>query len=312
METARIKYSVVVPIYDESDVIKKLHQEITRVMAGLGALYEIIFIDDGSRDQTFKILRELKPIKIIRFRKNFGQTAALDAGIKAAKGEIIITMDGDGQNPSSEIPKLLAKLEEGYDCVSGWRWPRHDPWTKRFLSKGADCLRGFLVKDQIHDSGCTLKAYRRECFEDLDLYGEIHRFIPAILKWQGFKIGEVKVAHRERQGGKSKYSWKRVVKGFLDMWSVWFWRKYAARPLHLFGGLGILASGIGIILLIYLTIGRLLGLFTLTNRIWPLVGIFLVLVGLQLFVSGILADVLAKTYYHHHKSYKIKEIIENK
>lgn len=307
-----IKYSVVVPIYNESGAVRELHQKIVAAMSSLRGSCEIIFIDDGSRDETFEILREMKPIKIIRFRKNFGQTAALDAGIKAAKGEIIITMDGDGQNPPSEIPKLLAKLEEGHDCVSGWRWPRHDPWTKRFLSWGADFLRRFLVHDQIHDSGCTLKTYRRECFEDLDLYGEIHRFIPAMLKWQGFKIGEVKVAHRERQGGKSKYGWRRVVKGFLDMWSVWFWRKYAARPLHLFGGLGILSGGAGLLLLLFLTVGRILELFTLTNRIWPLVGVFLVLVGLQLFVSGILADVLAKTYYQHHKSYKIKEIIENK
>lgn len=313
MNNNQIKYSVVVPVYNEESVVKKLHQEIDEVMRGLDAPYEIIFIDDGSRDQTFEILQTLSPIKIIRFRKNFGQTAALDAGIKAAKGEIIITLDGDGQNPPSEIPKLLAKLNEGYDCISGWRWPRRDSLTKKFLSRGANFLRGFLVKDQIHDSGCTLKAYRRECFEDLDLYGEIHRFIPAILKWQGFKIGEVKVAHLSRQGGKSKYGLKRVVKGFLDMWSVWFWRKYAVRPLHLFGGLGILLGGIGGVLLLYLAIGRLLKFFTLTNRIWPLIAVFLILAGLQLLVSGILADILTKTYHgNHRKAYRIKEVVERK
>jgi glycosyltransferase involved in cell wall biosynthesis len=308
-----LKYSVIVPIYNEKESILDLHKRIYQVMQEINQSFEIIFVDDGSSDGTFGIIKKLSPLKIIRFRKNFGQTQALDAGIKESRGEVIITLDGDGQNPPEEIPKLLEKLEEGYDVVSGWRYPRHDPFAKKLFSKGAEYLRSFLIKDSIHDSGCTLKVYKRECFEDLDLYGEMHRFIPAILRWQGFKITEVKVKHESRKYGKSKYNWKRIVRGFIDAWSVWFWRKYSSRPLHLFGGLGILIGGLGSLILFYLAIGRLLGYFTLSNRIWPIIAVFMILAGLQLFISGLLADIAVKTYYNSkRKSYNIKEIIENK
>lgn len=307
-----LNYSVIVPIYNEEESVLDLHQRIKQVMDGTSQAYEIIFIDDGSTDKSFEIIKNLAPLKIIRFRKNFGQTAALDAGIKASRGEILITLDGDGQNPPEEIPKLLEKLKEGYDVVSGWRYPRHDPFLKKLFSKGAEYLRSFLIKDNIHDSGCTLKIYKRECFEDLDLYGEMHRFIPAILRWQGFKIEEVKVKHEERKYGHSKYNWKRIVRGFIDAWSVWFWRKYSSRPLHLFGGLGIIVGGAGFLVLTYLAIGRLLGYFTLSNRIWPIIAVFMILAGLQLFISGLLADIAVKNYYNEkRRSYNIKEIINN-
>lgn len=307
-----LQYSVIVPIYNEEESVLDLHKRICQIMQNISKSYEIIFIDDGSRDKSFEIIKNLSPLKIIRFRKNFGQTQALDAGIKESRGEVIITLDGDGQNPPEEIPNLLEKLEEGYDVVSGWRYPRHDPFFKKLFSKGAEHLRSFLIKDNIHDSGCTLKVYKRECFEDLDLYGEMHRFIPAILRWQGFKITEVKVKHEERKFGHSKYNWKRILRGFIDAWSVWFWRKYSSRPLHLFGGLGILIGGLGSLILLYLAIGRLLGYFTLSNRIWPIIAVFMILAGLQLFISGLLADIAVKTYYSgQKKSYNIKEIIEN-
>ncbi len=313
MTSNNLKYSIIVPIFNESEIIGEVHQDIVKVIESIDSSYEIIFIDDGSTDKSFEIIKSLTPLKIIRFRKNFGQTAALDAGIKASRGEIIITLDGDGQNPPAEIPKLIEKLEEGYDVVSGWRFPRKDPFSKKLFSKGAEYLRSFLIKDNIHDSGCTLKVYRRECFEDLDLYGEMHRFIPAILRWQGFKITEVKVRHEERKYGQSKYNWKRIVKGFIDAWSVWFWRKYSSRPLHLFGGLGILIGGAGSFILVFLLIGRFLEYFTLSNRIWPIISVFMILAGLQLFISGLLADIAVKTYYNSkRKSYNIKEIIENK
>lgn len=311
-EIDKIKYSIVVPVYNEEENVKSLHMQIIGVMDIINNNYEIIFINDGSTDNSLSALKELSPLKIINFRRNFGQTAALDAGIKATRGEVIITLDGDGQNPPSEITKLLKKLEEGYDLVSGWRYKRKDPFTKKVTSRGADFLRGLLIKDGIHDSGCTLKAYRKECFEDLDLYGEMHRFIPAILKWKGFKVGEVKVEHRERKYGKTKYNSKRIIKGFLDMWMVWFWRKYSARPLHLFGSLGVLIGGAGFTLGSYLAIARILGYISLQNSIWPLVSIFMLLVGLQLFISGILADIAIKTYYGNKKlNYSIKNIIEN-
>ncbi|MFH0853296.1 MAG: glycosyltransferase family 2 protein [bacterium] len=306
-----MKYSVIIPVYNEQDSVTPLHQEVCDVMNRFNQPYEIIFVDDGSKDNTFENLTKLSPVTIIRFRKNFGQTAAMDAGFKQAHGEIFITMDGDGQNDPADIPKLIDKIKEGFDVVSGWRKNRKDPFSKKLFSRGANFLRSFLVADHIKDSGCTLKVYKRECFDDLDLFGEIHRFIPAMLTWKGFRIGEIEVNHRARTTGITKYNWKRVMKGFVDMVSVWFWRKYSGRPLHLFGGLGIIAGGAGLILGLYLTIARLSGMISLQNSIWPLISVFLILAGIQLFISGLLADIAIKTYFNNHRRvYEIKDIIE--
>lgn len=308
------KYSLLIPVYNEASAVTPLFYALKKTLKQLNQPYEIIFINDGSTDKTLSNLKKLSPVKIINLRKNFGQTAALDAGIKESQGKIIITLDGDGQNPPEEIPKLLHVLETGnYDVVSGWRYERQDPLSKKIISRGADFLRSFLVKDKIHDSGCTLKAYRSYCLKDLELHGEMHRFIPAILRWQGFKIGEVKVKHEPRVTGQSKYNYSRILKGFVDMISIWFWRKYASRPLHLFGGLGLIVGTAGFIMLIYIFIARLLGKFRISDTIWPLIAVFLILVGLQLFVSGILADIAVKSYYNkQNKSYNIKEIIDNR
>lgn len=307
------KYSIVIPAYNEEDAVQPLHADIKKVMESLNKPYEIIFIDDGSSDKTVENLEQLTPVKIIKFRKNFGQTAALDAGIKNSKGEIIIMLDADGQNPPSEIPKLLEKMKEGYDVVSGWRFNRKDTHAKKFISRGANFLRKLLVNDQIHDSGCTLKAYKKECFDGIDLQGEMHRFIPAILRWRGFNITEVKVEHRERATGITKYNWRRIIKGLIDMMSVWFWRKYSSRPLHLFGGLGIIIGGIGFVLGLYLAIARLFSLISLSNSIWPLVSVFMVLAGIQLFISGFLADIAVKTYYNGKRAvYFIEKVIVRK
>ncbi|MBU0612618.1 glycosyltransferase family 2 protein [Patescibacteria group bacterium] len=309
----KYKYSVIVPVYNEEESVQPLFSEIKDAMNKMQQPYEIIFVDDGSIDKTFEKLNSLSPIKIIRFRKNFGQTAALDAGFKNAEGEIFITMDGDGQNDPVDIPKLIKKMSEGYDMVSGWRIDRKDDFSKRFFSRGADFLRKFFINDKIHDSGCSLKAYKAECFKNLTLYGEIHRFIPGILRWLGFRIAEIKVNHRPRTTGKTKYNWKRVLKGLIDMISVWFWRKYSGRPLHLFGGLGIISGTLGMLLGTYLAVARILGKIALQNSIWPLIAVFLVLTGIQLFISGLLADIAVKTYYNEKRStYSIKEIIENK
>ena len=304
-----MKYSVVVPIYNEDGNLKELHQRIKQVMESLGKPYEIIFIDDGSFDKTPSILNELSPLTVITFRKNFGQTAALDAGFKQAEGEFIITLDGDLQNPPEEIPKLINKEKEGFDVISGWRKKRKDPLFKRIVSKGANRLRKFFIDEGIHDSGCTLKIYRKECFKDLNLHGEIHRFIPGVLKWQGYKIGEVEVQHDPRKYGETKYTYSRILKGFVDMIGVWFWRKYSSRPLHLFGGAGIIFTFFGSFLLFALFILRLLKIISLAESIWPLVSIFLILVGILLFVSGLLGEIMIKNFYSNGRTpYNIKQV----
>ena len=309
----KFKYSVIVPAYNEAESIEKLHQDIVSVMNSLNEPYEIIFIDDGSKDSTFKKMQSLSPLKIIKFRGNYGQTAGLDAGIKQACGEILITLDSDGQNPPYEIPKLISKMKEGWDVVSGWRHKRKDSFLKKFVSRGANALRKILINDHIHDSGCTLKAFKKECFNGLDLFGEIHRFIPAILIWKGFKVAEVRVDHLPRMKGKTKYNWKRILKGFIDMLSVWFWRKYSNRPLHLFGGVGILFGLLGTVLGLYLAVARILKLISLQRSIWPLVSIFLILAGIQLFISGLLADIAIKNYYKGNRLtvYNIEKIVVN-
>lgn len=304
--------SVVVPLYNEEGNVAELHREIKDVCEANGYTYEIILVDDGSEDETLKRAKECSPAKIVRFRRNFGQTAAFDAGIKQTRYRYIVTMDGDRQNDPRDIPRMIAYLEEhDYDVVSGWRKNRKDNFSKRFFSNGAKMLRDVLVKDRIHDSGCALKVYRRECFENINLFGEMHRFIPALLKIKGFTVGEVEVNHRPRIAGVSKYNWKRAMKGFVDMVSVWFWNKYAVRPLHLLGGVGMVLLGIGMIFSLYTLILFLKGQ-NLSNTVWPLLSAFSVITGLQLFVSGLLADMLSKLYYEKSKdkSYIIREIIE--
>jgi glycosyltransferase involved in cell wall biosynthesis len=304
--------SVVVPLYNEEGNVRELHAKILAACQTLGKSFEIIFIDDGSKDATVANCQGLSPLKLIKFRKNFGQTAAFDAGIKAAQGKIIVMMDGDLQNDPADIKLLLAEMNNGYDVVSGWRAKRKDPLMKKVFSRTANALRKILIQDKIHDSGCSLKAYKRECFDDVDLFGEMHRFIPAILEMQGYKVGEVKVSHHPRVHGVTKYNWKRGIKGFVDMISIWFWRKYANRPLHLFGGTGIVMSFIGILILVWMAVEKIFLGVALSDRIWPLMGVFFVMIGIQLFIFGLLADILIKNYYKERgvMNYSIKEITE--
>ncbi|MFC1608601.1 glycosyltransferase family 2 protein [Patescibacteria group bacterium] len=308
-----MKISVVVPLFNEEDNVLELHKKILESCEKTGRGFEIIFVDDGSSDETYKRCLKLSPLKLIGFRKNFGQTAAFDAGIKASAGEIVITMDGDLQNDPEDISLLLEKIEDGFDVVSGWRWKRKDSLSKKIFSRGADKLRKIFMEDSIHDSGCSLKAYRKECFDDLDLYGEMHRFIPALLEMQGFSVSEVKVSHHPRIHGVSKYNWKRAMKGLVDMISIWFWRKFASRPLHLFGAWGLVLSFLGSAILFWMFVERVFLQIPIQGRIWPLMGMLLVLVGIQFFIFGLLADILIKSYYKARKTtnYSIKEIIEN-
>ena len=307
------KLSLVVPFYNEEGNVAQLHAEIRAVCEKNHYVYEIIFVDDGSTDRTGEILKSLRPAKVIFFRKNFGQTAALDAGIKAAQGDVIVTMDGDRQNDPADIPRLVeALITSGLDVISGWRKDRKVDLMKRFVSRGANFLRSIFIHDGIHDSGCSLKIYKKECFAGVSLYGEMHRFIPAILKIKGFKIGEIVVNHRLRVSGHTKYNWQRSLKGFVDMLSVWFWNKFAVRPLHLLGGMGLVSIVCGILSSFY----TLLLYFTgqnLSNTAWPILAAFFLLTGVQLFVSGLLADFLSKTYYEttRDRPYHVKQVTEN-
>lgn len=312
-ETKKTEISVVVPVFNEEDNVEKLHTKIKEECAKLGRTFEIIFINDGSTDRTAEKCRNLSPLRLINFRKNYGQTAAFDAGFQAARGEVIITMDGDLQNDPADIAKLLEKMDEGFDVVSGWRFERKDSLSKKIFSRGANLLRKVFMQDKIHDSGCSLKAYKRECFEDLELFGEMHRFIPALLEIDGFKVGEVKVSHHPRVSGVTKYNWKRAFKGFVDMVSIWFWRKFANRPLHLFGASGMALSFLGGLILIWMFVEKVFFGESIGERIWPMIGVMLVLVGVQLFISGLLADILIKNYFKakNHRGYNIREIIEN-
>lgn len=307
--------SVVVPVYNEEGNVAELHREIKEVCEKSGYDYEIIFINDGSTDGTDKICRKLIPLKYICLRKNFGQTAAMDAGIKAATKELIVTMDGDGQNDPADIPNMIDYLlEEDLDVVSGWRKNRKDNAMKRFVSRGANLLRYILIHDGIHDSGCSLKVYRKECFKGVNLYGEQHRFIPAILQIKGFKVGEVVVNHRPRTSGYTKYNWKRTIKGFVDMISVWFWHKYASRPLHLLGGLGIFFGMAGFGCGIWSIVLFAMGYKMSDNIMPPILTVFFIIIGLLMFIFGLMSEVLMKTFYGVHVDvpYVVKDVTENK
>lgn len=308
------KISVVVPVYNEEGNVRELHKEIKDVCEREGYEYEIIFINDGSSDRTDEICRTLKPLKYICMRRNFGQTAAMDAGIKVAQYDYIVTMDGDRQNDPNDIPQMLEYLvDNNLDVVSGWRKNRKDSFMKRFISRGANFLRGILVKDGIHDSGCSLKVYKKECFKGVNLYGEQHRFIPALLEIKGFTVGEVVVNHRARTAGKTKYNWHRTVKGFVDMISVWFWNKYATRPLHILGGFGILSLIFGGCCGVWSAILFALGYKMSNNIIPPILTVFFIIIGLLMFVFGLMSEIMIKTYYGVNVDvpYSVKDIIIN-
>ncbi len=308
------KISIVVPLLNEEGSVEQLHRQIVAACAQMPHSWEIIFVDDGSTDQTATIAASLSPLTLIQFRKNFGQTAAFDAGFKQARGEIVVTLDGDLQNDPADIPLLLAKMEEGYDVVSGWRHKRKDPLTKKISSRSANLLRKVLLRDSIQDSGCSLKAYRAEAVKSLDLYGEMHRFIPALLEVDGWRVGEVKVSHHPRTSGVTKYNWKRGVKSFVDMVFIWFWRKYASRPAHLFGAGGIVSIVSGGGILAWMLAIKLFYGASLSDRIWPLIGVFLVMLGVQFFIFGLIADIVIRNFYKSHgrMNYTIRSVTEKK
>jgi glycosyltransferase involved in cell wall biosynthesis len=306
--------SIVIPSYNEEKNVKDLYLQISSVLKSLKKDYEIIFIDDGSTDNTYKELQKLNSkdnkVRVIKFRKNFGQTQSWSAGFAQAKGKFIITMDSDLQNDPKDIPKLLKKLNEGYDVVSGWRQNRKDTFFKRIFSLFSRFLRQNVIKDEIHDSGCSLKVYKKECIEDLDLHGEMHRYIAEILALKGYKLGEIKVNHRKRKSGKTKYNLIRLPKGFLDLIVVAFWQKFANRPIHLFGGLGIISTILGFFSGMYLLYEKFFLGLSIANRPLLLLSSLLVIVGIQFIIFGLIADILMKIYFTgERKSYSIEKVL---
>ncbi|MCG8347518.1 MAG: glycosyltransferase family 2 protein [Chloroflexales bacterium] len=310
--------SIVVPIYNEAENIPQLYTRLTAALTTLGHSYEIIAIDDGSHDRSFNLLRELAlgdPIlRVVRFRRNFGQTAAFAAGFVRAQGQVVITLDADLQNDPVDIPLLLAKLDEGYDVVSGWRERRHDPfWNRRLPSLLANRLISFVTSVHLHDYGCSLKAYRSAVVKDIQLYGELHRFIPAIASWQGVAVGEIPVSHAPRRFGKSKYGIGRTLRVVLDLVTVRFLLSYATRPMQIFGSIGLLSSFLGASLGFYLAYVRLILQQSVGDRPLLLLAVLLIVLGVQFLGMGLLGELITRVYYEGRNKpiYVVREEINN-
>ena len=309
--------SLVVPIYNEAENLAPLCQQIQAVLDPLGWSYELILVDDGSTDGSVEILTDLHQrdarIKVLRFRRNFGQTAAFAAGFDYAHGEIIVSLDGDLQNDPSDIPRLIAKLNEGYDLVNGWRINRQDPFLLRRLpSQIANRIIGWTTQVKVHDYGCTLKAFRSEVAKGLKLYGEMHRFIPALVGDLGAKITEMPVTHHARRRGISKYGLARTLWVTIDLLTVKFLTSYATRPSHLFGFVGLLSLLLGGSLTFFLGLQRIVFGTSLAGRPLLWLGILLIIVGVQFVSTGLLGELLARTYHESQQKpvYAIKEVLE--
>ncbi len=312
-----IKYSVVVPFYNEQDNLPALYVRITEVMDAIGEPYEMVFVDDGSRDATYKLLLEIyehdQRVHLVRLRRNFGQTAALKAGFDFARGEIIISMDGDLQHDPAEIPLFLEKINEGYDLVSGWRAQRRDAWlTRQLPSRVANFIMAKLSGLDLHDFGTTFKAYRREILAEIQLYGELHRFIPALASWSGAKIAEVPIKNNPRQNGKSNYGLGRTTRVLLDLLGVKFLLDYSTRPLQFFGLFGLVGTSAGLAISFILLLKKLLLHKAIMIEHGPLMllGILLIVGGVQFFCLGLLGEVLTRIYYElqHKPIYSLREV----
>ena len=312
-----IRYSIVIPLYNEEKNIGPLYSRIVAAMVELSGNYEIVFVDDGSRDQTFKILSELcdtdPRVTAVRLRRNFGQTAGLQAGFDAAQGEIIISMDGDLQHDPAEIPAFIAKLSEGSDIVSGWRFQRQDRWfTRRLPSQVANWLMAKLCGLALHDFGTTFKAYRREVIKDLQLYGELHRFIPALASWSGASVAEIPIKNVARGSGKSNYGLSRTITVLLDLICIKFLLDYSTKPLQFFGRWGLLSAGAGGLTSVFLLFRKFVVGVEIMKEHGPLVlaAVLLIVCGIQLISVGLIGEMLSRTYYETQKKriYAVAEI----
>ncbi len=294
--------SIVIPLYNEEENVEPLLEELAGALRAVGRSFEIVCVDDGSRDGTFAALRrccEREPaLRVVRFRRNFGQTAAMSAGMEAARGDVIIPMDGDLQNDPADIGRLLAELERGHDVVSGWRKNRKDKeFGRKLSSRIANRLISAISGVRLHDYGCSLKAYRREVLDGVRLYGEMHRFIPIYASWQGARVTELVVNHRARRAGSSKYGLGRTFKVILDLVVVKLLASYMTRPVHLFGGIGLGAIGLGVLAFVAALAYKIAGWKDLVETPLPLLAVALVLVGIVCLLMGLLAELVIRTYY---------------
>ena len=291
--------SVVVPVHDEERTVALLFDELQSALDPLDEPWEAVFVDDGSTDGSFAALTRLHStqdnVRVVRFRRNFGKAAALAAGFANAQGDVVVTIDADLQDDPAEIPRLLAKLDEGFDLVSGWKAHRRDPITRRALSKIFNWVTGRVSGLRLHDLNCGLKAYRAEVVQGLRLYGELHRFIPVLAHYRGHRIAELPVNHRPREHGRSRYGVERYLRGFLDLLTVSFIGRYSHRPLHLFGGLGLGLGTLGLGVLVYLTILKIGG-EAIGRRPLLILGVLLVVVGLQFFSLGLISELITSQH----------------
>lgn len=306
--------SVVIPVYNERDNVKLLYEKINATAQKMGEGFEIIFVDDGSTDDTVAVLKTLPGIKILVLTMDFGQTAALDAGIHEAKGEIVVTMDGDLQNDPSDIPQLAAKIREGYDVVSGWRKERDDSSGRRVLSRCANWLTAKVTGLALHDSACAIKAYRREVVQGVHLYGEMHVFLPAYLYGRGAKVAEVPVLHHARKHGISKHYFMKAVKDIFDLLTIKFLVTMTGRPLLFFGGVGIVSFVLGFITAVIALALKLQAIRNFGQTPLPILAVFFVLSGIIFFMMGFLAELILRVYFesNNKRPYVIRDKIEVK
>lgn len=307
--------SVVIPVYNEEENIPVLHEKLSSVLDRLGYEYEIIYVDDGSFDRTLEILESLQKkdrhVVVLSLRRNFGQTAAFAAGFDFARGDVIITMDADLQNDPEDIPKLLELIKE-YDLVSGWRKERKDPFfSRRLPSMIANWLISKVTGVRLHDYGCSLKAYRKDIVKNLRLYGEMHRFIPAVASWYGVRVAEIPVKHHPRFKGRSKYGISRTFKVLLDLVTVKFLQSFSTKPIQFFGSMGLLSSFLGFLILLYLAALKLLKGVSIGGRPLLILGVLLVVVGVQFIGMGLLGEMLVRVYHESQRKpiYVLKKII---
>lgn len=304
------KVSIVVPLLNEEESLRPLYFEIRKAVKSISCDYEILFIDDGSSDKSLNVIKEINKednkVKYISFRKNYGKSAALQIGFKNATGDAIITMDADLQDDPAEIPNLLKKLQEGHDLVSGWKKKRYDPFIKKYSSKFFNYITGLFSGIKIHDFNCGLKAYRSEVVKSINVYGELHRYIPVLASWNGYRVTEIIVKHQARRYGKTKFGISRFFKGFVDLITVVFTTRYIRRPMHLFGFLGLLSFIAGILVNAYLTYEKLVLDKWISNRPLLFLGILLIIVGIQFFSVGLLGEIMVHNFLDD-REYSIKE-----